>query len=923
MATPLMDQYHRIKKQHPDAILFFRLGDFYEMFYEDAKTAARVLGITLTGRMKGDLRVPMAGIPYHAAATYINRLLRAGLRVAVCDQMEDPETAAGEIVDREVTRVVTPGTLIDEGLLEEKRNNFLAAVCGDGPVRGLAWIDCSTGEFRAADVDRTALFNELARLAPSEILVPAAGEDAPDLDDLRRAAGIVTPFHDWTFDRTNALKSLCDHFGTVSLDGFGCGDLAAAVGAAGAVLEYLHETHRASLRHVTRLVKGTREGLCLLDRASIRALELTESLREGDRKTSLLGVLDRTRTAMGGRLLREWILGPLADVEAIRRRQAGVRELVMETGLRGDIRNALHGMGDLERLAGKVGASRATPRDLGGLRDTLEALPRLAGHLAAAKAGVLAGLRDDLALPGALAADLRAALVDQPPHVMKEGGIFRSGFHGELDRLQGIGSKGKSWIAAFEADEIRRTGIPSLKVGFNSVFGYYLEVTNTHREKIPADYHRKQTLKNAERYVTPALKKQEEEILHAEERARKLAYELFVELRDRVARHIPELQRVARAVAALDVLAALADAAVEHDYVLPEVDDGGRIEIVDGRHPVVERTISDRFVPNDVVLDAEGCRVVILTGPNMAGKSTYIRQVAVLVLMAQMGGAVPAKTARVGIADRIFTRVGAADDLARGASTFMVEMNETAAILHNATDRSLVILDEVGRGTSTYDGLSIAWAVTEHLLERIRARTLFATHYHELTEISRLLPGVRNYHVAVREWGDGVVFLHKILEGGTDKSYGLHVARLAGVPKGVIERAKSILAALEEAALDETDRPRVARKARGRPGEPTQLSLFAGPRADEGGAEAATRVADAAADGNAAAAEPGHAPRIARAIARAKAPSPAPPSDDVLRDALEAIDVNRLTPLQAMDRLAELKRMAGNGADSASPAASS
>jgi DNA mismatch repair protein MutS len=746
----------------------------------------------------------------------------------------------------------------------------------------------------------------LARLGPSECLVPAAlAEQAPaDVGDLRHAAGVVTPFHDWTFDRANAMRCLCEHFGTASLDGFGCGDLDLGVGAAGAVLEYLHETHRATLKHVTRLVKAVREGTCVLDRASIRALELAESLREGDRKASLLGVLDRTLTAMGGRLLRDWVLRPLTDVAAIRRRQEAVREFMAPVSPRDACRKALQGMGDVGRLAGKIGSSRATPRDLGGLRDALAVLPKLAGLLGEVLAPLLRDLRGDFNVPEDLVDLLRRALVDVPPPLVKEGGIFRPGYHEELDRLQSVGSKGKTWIAAFEAEEVRRTGISSLKVGFNSVFGYYIEVTNTHREKIPADYQRKQTLKNAERYVTPALKRQEEEILHAEERARKLSYELFVELRDRVAGHLADLQRVAHAAASIDVLAALASAAQEFDYVLPDVDDGGRIEVIDGRHPVVERNLPERFVPNDVRLDAGESRVLILTGPNMAGKSTYIRQVAVIVLMAQMGSAVPAKSARVGVVDRIFTRVGAADDLARGASTFMVEMNETAAILHNATPRSLVILDEVGRGTSTYDGLAIAWAVTEHLLEKTRARTLFATHYHELTELARLFPGVKNFHVAVREWGDGVVFLHKILEGGTDRSYGLHVARLAGVPKEVVERAKAVLAALEDAALDETDRPRAARRGKPRPGEPAQLTLFATPAVETPeGAETETKRAGA----NERIGDRG----IAAALSRARGPSRSvPPVEDPVREALKAIEIDRLTPLQALEKLAELKRKA-------------
>ncbi|MBI2932688.1 MAG: DNA mismatch repair protein MutS [Planctomycetes bacterium] len=806
MPTPLMEQYAAIKRQHPGEILLFRLGDFYEMFYDDAKTASTILGIVLTSRSKGDDRVPMCGIPYHSSQSYIGRLLKAGHRVAICEQTQDPEEADG-LVDRAVVRVITPGTLVEEPILDEKRNNYLAAVTRDG---GLAWVDTSTGRFLLEDVAPAHLLDELARLSPAETLVAGEG----DVERIRAASGgIVTTWHEWAFEPGASRRDLAAHFEVANLAGFGCEELGPAVGAAGAILAYLKETQRGPLKHIVRLEKHTAAGRLFLDRQTQSALELTETQRAGERAGSLLWVLDRTMTPMGARLLRDWVTGPLADAAAIRARQDEVAAFVEHRFRRIDLQAALKPICDIERVLARVGAGRAHPRDLVGLRQSVAALPKLAE---------VSGRR--FADHSALGDVLARAIVDEPPHLLTEGGIIRKGFDEELDKLRSISYDGKAWLAAFEKREAERTGIGSLKVGYHRVFGYFIEVTNVHREKIPTDYVRKQTLKDAERFITPELKDYETQVLNADERARKLEQELFRRVRDRVAEHIAPLQETARAVAELDALASLAQVAEEHDYVRPVVDESNVLEVRDGRHPVLERLKQEKFVPNDVGVGGDA-RVLLITGPNMAGKSTYIRQAALIALLAQMGSFVPAKSARVGRVDRIFTRVGASDELTRNASTFMVEMNETANILNHATARSLVILDEIGRGTSTFDGLSIAWAVTEHLHDRIGARTLFATHYHELTELGRVLPGVKNLHVEVKEWGESVVFLHRIVEGPTDKSYGIHVARLAGIPREVVERAKVILAGLEALTLDEKDRPRMARKPRA--GEMEQLSLFA------------------------------------------------------------------------------------------------
>ncbi len=850
MATPLMEQYSQIKAQHPREVLLFRLGDFYEMFHEDARIASKVLGIVLTSRAKGDQRIPMAGVPHHSAQSYINRLLKAGHRAAICEQTQDAEEAQG-LVERAVVRVITPGTLVEESILEEKRNNYLAAAVEEGGTAGLAWVDLSTGQFRLEDLPADRVPDELVRLSPSETLLPASLAEARSERVQAASGGIVTPFHDWTFDRDNAERSLCEHFGVKTLAGFGAEDLGPAVGAAGAVLAYLKETQRGPLRHLTRLERYVGEGRMFLDRQTQAALELTETLRSGERKGSLLWVLDRTQTPMGARLMRDWVTSPLARAEDIRARLDAVSELFEDEATRRAAQEALKSVFDLERALARVGAGRANARDLTGLRASLKPLPRLAGL--GFRTPALSALR--IGTHEALADHLEKALTDDPPHLLTEGGLIRKGFHEELDRLRSIATDGKSWIAGFEAREIRRTGISSLKVGYNQVFGYYIEVTHVHREKIPADYIRKQTLKNAERFITPELKEYETTVLNAEDRSRKLEYEAFLQVRARVAEEIAELQETARSLAALDALCSLAQAARENNYVRPEVDDGLEFDVRDARHPVLEAIQEERFVPNDVVL-GPAKPILLITGPNMAGKSTYIRQAALAALLAHVGSFVPASKARIARVDRLFTRVGAADDLTRGASTFLVEMNETANILNHATERSLIILDEVGRGTSTFDGVSIAWAVTEYLHERLRARTLFATHYHELTELAGVLPGVRNLHVAVKEWGEGIVFLHRIVEGPTDKSYGIHVAQIAGIPREVVERSRVILKRLEALTL-----------AAGKPraGDLAQLALF---------------------------------------------PMPAAPAEDPLRQELAGLDPDRLTPLEALKKLAELRERA-------------
>ena len=832
--SPMMRQYHSFKKQHPDSILLFRMGDFYEVFFEDAKTCSRVLGITLTSRSKGEGSIPMAGVPHHSVEGYLHKLIQAGYHVAICDQVQDPREAKG-IVDRDVTRIITPGTLTEDALLDTKTSNYLAAVISQKGQAGLAWVELSTGQFYVEEIPDAQAIDELARIMPAECLVREAITEKPDSIEAQLGARINCPLthrSDYVFDFSTAHHALTEQFRTKSLDGFGCQDLTLGVCAAGALIEYLQETQKTALNHINRLQKYTASKYVLLDQSTRRSLELVNSMRDGGTEGTLLTVMDRTRTAMGGRLLREWITAPLQDVEEITARLGAVEELVDNSFLRQDLQELLQQVYDLERIAAKISCLRANARDLVSLKHSSKVLPEIRQKISDCISYLLGGLSDHFDTLSDLHDLIQIAIVVEPPNSIQEGGIIARGYNEELDELVVISKDGKSWLADYQAREMEITDIPSLKVGFNNVFGYYIEVTHVHTDKVPETYQRKQTLKNAERYITPELKEFESKVLSAEERAQDLEYQIFVEIRNKIAEHIPRIQQVAENIALLDVLASLAEVASRNGYCRPAANDGLEITIVEGRHPVLEETlVGENFVPNDVTLDSSN-QLLIITGPNMAGKSTYIRQVALITLMAQMGSFVPAQKAEIGIADRIFTRVGAADDLSRGHSTFMVEMHEAANILNNATQRSLIILDEVGRGTSTFDGVSIAWAVCEYIVEKSRARTLFATHYHELTALASILEGVKNYNIAVREWGEEIMFLRKIVEGGTDKSYGIHVARLAGVPKNVIQRAQTILKNLESHTIDPTGKPKFAPHPKSKQPHEMQMLLFSFPHED-------------------------------------------------------------------------------------------
>ncbi|OHB47448.1 MAG: DNA mismatch repair protein MutS [Planctomycetes bacterium GWF2_39_10] len=828
--TPMMRQYNEIKRQHKDALLFFRMGDFYELFFEDAKLAAKVLGITLTSRSKGEGAIPMAGMPHHSSESYIRRLIKAGYKVAICDQLQDPDEAKG-IVDRGVTRIITPGTVTEDTLLEDKSNNYLMAVLETNSMLGLSWIDLSTGRFEVEDIQKELLFDEFARLNPSELLLPeeTVRNNTSFMERVRAECdGIVTSRPDWEFSKDTAYRILTEHFGTTSLEGFGCEDLGPSLGAAGAVIQYLRETQKTSIKHIGKIQKHQTDNRILIDKATQQSLELTQTMRTRNREGSLLGVIDQTKTPMGARLFREWVISPLSISAEIKYRQLGVKELFEKSELRRELRNILGNIYDIERISTKVSCGRANARDLVSLKQSLSKLPALKEKLTFCISDILVSIEQQIDVLDEVRTLIGTAIVPDPPPMIKDGGLIREGYDATLDELKYISKNGKSWIANFQAEEIARTGINSLKVGFNKVFGYYIEVTNLHKDNIPKTYIRKQTIKNAERFITPELKDYETKVLTADERAKDLEYDIFIQIREQVGAFTPQLQKTSEAIALIDVLSALASLAVENRYIMPEITDSLELKITDGRHPVLDRKlVGESFVPNDVNLDGINDKIMVITGPNMAGKSTYIRQIALLVLMAQMGSFIPAREAVIGTVDRIFTRVGASDELSRGQSTFMVEMNETSNILNNATERSLIILDEVGRGTSTFDGVSIAWAITEYIYQHIKARTLFATHYHELTELSILFPGIKNYNIAVKEWGDEIIFLRKIVEGGTDKSYGIHVARLAGIPKEVIQRARIILNNLEAATLDVNGKPKFAPMKSAQDKKQTaQLKLF-------------------------------------------------------------------------------------------------
>ena len=832
--TPAMKQYLEMKARYPDCILFFRMGDFYEMFFEDAVFASRLLEITLTTRNKTkEGSIPLCGVPHHAASSYISRLIEKGCKVAICEQLEDPKQAKG-IVKRDVVRVVTPGLVIDPAQLEAGENNFLAALSFADETFGLAFTDISTGEFRILEIkDRDLLQGEMAGLPLREILLP---EDFPDrvlIKALSKNEGALTVGYlprDY-FAPEAAGELLRTYFPPENIAALRMESRPAVSGAAGAVLRYGEETQKERLTHVNRLQEMSWSQILFLDETAKGTLELFQTIQERKKKGSLFSVLDATVTPMGARRLRWWLNYPLRETSRIRSRLAAVAEIKHNHLLREELRKLLTEVYDLERLGGRIAMEAAHARDLVALKASLLVLPRLRELLSSLTAPLLKELQEKIDPLPEVAALISRALVDDPPLAVREGGMIRDGFDAELDELLSLSRHGKRDIAALEDRERRKTGINSLKVGFNNVFGYYLEVTKANSHLIPQDYVRKQTLVNAERYINAELKNYEQAVLHAEENSRRREYELFVQVRGKAARHIRQLQVTASALADLDVLVSLATVAEHYGYCCPVVDDDEVIEITDGRHPVVERTaLSEGFVPNDTFLDLQQNRLLIITGPNMAGKSTYIRQVALIVIMAQMGSFVPAKSARIGVVDRIFTRIGAADSLARGQSTFMVEMQEMANILNHGTRRSLIVLDEVGRGTSTFDGLSIAWAMAEYLHDsrRMGARTLFATHYHQLTELALTHEGVKNYNVAVREWGDRIIFLRKILAGGTSRSYGIQVARLAGVPGEVTQRAGEILKNLEKGELDAAGIPRIAQGKKTPPkgGTTNQLSLF-------------------------------------------------------------------------------------------------
>jgi DNA mismatch repair protein MutS len=862
-----MRQYFEAKRQHRDAIVFFRMGDFYEMFYEDALTAARALELTLTSRSKDSSggAIPMCGVPFHAADGYIARLVKKGFRVAVCEQMEDPKKAKG-IVKREVVRVVSPGTLTDAGYLDAREPAFLMAVSAAPRGYGVALLDLSTGEFTTAEYlgtdARQALADELAILQPREIVASPAQSDIAALVEELRLGALLTPADEWTFEFEAARRSLLDQLKTHSLQPFGLDGHAPAICAAGALVHYLRETQKADLAHLREIAFRTGSDCLVVDPTTLRNLEVVEA-STGGRAGSLLDEVDRTVTPMGGRLIRSWLLRPLLSLERIQDRLDAVEEFAFRGTVRAKVRETLKTIHDIERLVGRAALGTAGPRDLVSLRQSIAAIPRVRMLLADMHAPLVRSLLGEIDDLGDIREELDRTLLDEPPAVARDGGMIRDGVDPELDELRTISRSGKQRIAEMEEAERQRTGISSLKIRYNRVFGYYIEISKSNLAHVPPDYHRKQTIAGGERFITPALKAYEEKVLGADERIVEREVGLFEALRQKVAADAPRVQDTARGIAALDVLAGLAETAALSNYTKPLMHDGDELMATDARHPVVERFAPDAFVPNDVTLDAARHQLVILTGPNMGGKSTYLRQTALLCLLAQTGSFVPARTAKLPVVDRLFARVGASDNIARGQSTFMVEMQETANILHCASSRSLVILDEIGRGTATFDGLSLAWAVAEYLASNPKARpkTIFATHYHELTDLADALPSVANFHVVVREWKDDIVFLRKVVAGRSDRSYGIQVARLAGLPAAVVARAREILNGLEHDELSRGGRPSLSGAAAE---NQQQLGLF-----------------QAAVTG-----------------------------DDPLHRRLRELDVNQLTPLAALTLLAELKEEA-------------
>ena len=796
--SPMMQHYLQTKEEYPDCILFYRLGDFYEMFFEDAKIVSRELELTLTGKSCGqEERAPMCGVPFHAYESYMNRLVAKGYKVAICEQMEDPKQAKG-MVRREVIRVVTPGTNINEQALDEGKNNYIMCIVSLSDQFGVATADVTTGDFFVTEVDsKRRLLDEIYKFSPTEVVCnEALFMSGLDIDDLKNRVGIVLySLEHWYFDDSLCENTLKEHFRVNSLEGLGLADLECGMIASGSLLKYLYETQKNSLEQISAIHPYTTGKFMVLDSSTRRNLELVETLREKAKRGSLLWVLDKTKTAMGARMLRSFVEQPLIEKEEIEGRLDAIEELMQRAIDREELREYLNPVYDLERLLTRITYQSANPRDLTAFKSSIGMIPHIRGILLELQSKEIQGICEDMDTLEDLYTLIDAAIEEEPPITVREGGIIKDGYHEEIDRLREAKSQGKNWLAELEAKEREKTGIKNLKIKFNKVFGYYLEVTNSFKDLVPDYYTRKQTLTNAERYITPELKEMEDMILGAEDKLVQLEYELFRELREQIAKNVVRIQKTAKALAKIDVFASLALISEQNHYCRPSLNQNGRIDIKNGRHPVVEKMINnDMFIANDTYLDNQKNRISVITGPNVAGKSTYMRQTALIVLMAQIGCFVPAETADIGIVDRIFTRVGASDDLASGQSTFMVEMTEVANILRNATGNSLLILDEIGRGTSTFDGLSIAWAVVEHISnpKLLGAKTLFATHYHELTELEGKLDNVNNYCIAVKEKGDDIVFLRKIVKGGADKSYGIQVAKLAGVPDSVIERAKEI-----------------------------------------------------------------------------------------------------------------------------------
>jgi DNA mismatch repair protein MutS len=863
--TPAMRQYVEQKQQVGEAVLLFRMGDFYETFYDDAVLCSKVLGITLTSRNKADdAPIPLAGIPYHALENYLRKLVEAGYKVAISEQVEDPKAAKG-VVKREIVRIVTAGTLTDEALLVEQDDNLLAALVHRGQEVGLAAIELAGGRFEVIEVEPAAALDELVRLAPAELILEEEAAEAIQrlAEELRQVGGVtITQRPAYEMSTHRAEEALLTQFGVATLAGFGFEEFTPGLCAAGGLIQYLQETQRTALGHIQSIKRRQSQRHLQIDRNSWRSLEISRTLRGETREGSLLHAIDRTVHPIGARRLRQWLCLPLLEEQEIVARQDAVGYLCESEEVRRQLREQLRNMADVERITARVSLGRATPRDLKGLGRTLAALPPVVELLAESRLALLMEIGDTLTGQEDLATLLEHALHDDPPLTVREGGMIAPGYHEELDRLYSVSRDGKQWLAEYQKQQIERTGLASLKVSYNKVFGYYIEVSNAYKGQVPAEYVRKQTIKNAERYITDELKRFEDEVLTAEDKAHTLEYELFEGLRQQVARQAGQLMAVADALGRLDAVAGLAELARQRHYVRPEiVDEAGLLMIRAGRHPVLDQVLREGFVPNDTGMNGRDARVFILTGPNMAGKSTYIRQVALLALLAQTGSFVPAEAMRFSLVDRIFARVGAADEIMRGQSTFMVEMTEAANLLHNATSRSLVVLDEIGRGTSTFDGLALAWAIAEHLTNEVGCRTLVATHYHELTELATLLSGVRNYNVAVREVPgdqdreDAVVFLHTIVPGGADKSYGVQVARLAGVPVAVIRRSQEMLAELEDRFVRESQGGSFAGR---RTRRDRQLALFRDPSED-------------------------------------------------LFDELKKIDINGLTPLEALQQLQQWK----------------